>query len=272
MHRFTLLLLASLSFTPSGARDFLIESGDVAGLIAAIEAANTTPESDRVFLPAQSEYRFRTPAPGAATALPLIEGRLQIIGNGAVLRRYSAEAFAHLAVGPDGDLAMVDVVLADGGNGAIHNAGRLLAWGVTIEDSSARGGASALLNTGTARLLDCDVRFNSLAAADPTGGAIVNRGTLEIDDSRLVGNTAFGGTAPTEFGAALSNFGQATVSHSVISANGADAAFGRSGAIANFGEATLRLRDSVIEGNEPAALATVRLPGAIELSGTRIER
>ena len=101
---------------------------------------------------------------------------------------------------------------------------------------------------------------------------MVNRGTLEIDDSRLVGNTAFGGTQPAEFGAALSNFGDATVSHSVIAANGTEAAFGRSGAIANFDSATLRLRDSVIEGNEPGALATVRVPGEIELSGTRIGR
>ena len=267
----TLFGLAAASSV--AARDYLIEDGDVAGLIAAVHTAGESPEPDRIFLPSGGTFTFDRPwVEGGNTALPPVRGDVDVIGNGAVLRRYSADNFAHLAVAADGRLRIVDVTLSDGGEGAIENAGDLFAWGVTVEDSSGQFEASALLNLGSARLLDCDIRFNTFAGAGDSGGAVVNHGVLEIATSRLYGNTAFGGGVHPEFGAAVTNFGRATLNDVVVADNGTVAAPGRSGAIANFEPGRLLIRESVIEGNEPSGLAAVRSAGVMELSATRVVR
>lgn len=81
-------------------------------------------------------------------------------------------------------------------------------------------------------------------AVDESGGAIVNAGTLFINDSILSGNFAWIG------GAAANDSGMMVINNSVLSDNNADSEFasGYGGAISNY-QGTLIVENSLIEKN-----------------------
>ena len=264
-----LIVLLVVSGAAQG-RDFLIETGDTSGLVRAVSLANANPGPDRIFLPVDATFVFKRPhRPDAATSLPPITGDLDIIGNQSVLRRYAEERFAHLEVAAGASVRVVDLVFTDGASGAVINRGDLLLWNVVLEDNAGATGGSALTNEGSARLADCEIRFNSFAGGGLHGGAIVNQGTLVIADTHIHDNSAHGGATGAELGAALSNFGHARLTRVTIDNNAATMTDG-AGAIANFSPGELVLEDSVLTDNEPAQLATVRAAGEVRLAGTRI--
>ena len=270
---FRLMAVALLAFGSAQSRDYLIAAGDVAGLVNAIELANAEPGPDRIFLAPHASYVFKAPAPGHPhLALPRISDDLDLVGNRAILRRYAERPFSHLEVAPGARLRLVDITLADGGDGSLRNYGDLLLWGAILEDNSGGSTHAALANYGSARVLASHIRFNSFSSTGRFGGAVLNFGTLEMTDSALYGNTAFGGPGRAELGAALANFGPCELRCVAISANRTGYGEAGSGAVANFFPGRLRMIDSVIEANTPVAIADVAAHGIRESNGTRFVR
>jgi hypothetical protein len=115
--------------------------------------------------------------------------------------------------------------------------------GVTVTGGSAgqNQDAGAILNSGTVTIDNSSISGNSALV----GGAIENDGTLTIDDSTISDNTSneAGGAIANDVGATL------TISDSTVSGN---AAGGFGGGISNGG--TLTIDDSTIAGNKAAYL------------------
>ncbi|MDX1570653.1 MAG: hypothetical protein R3200_09225 [Xanthomonadales bacterium] len=270
---FRFMAIAVLAVGSAQARDYLIEAGDVAGLVAAVELANEAPGPDRIFLSPRATYVFESPAPGHPhLALPPIRDDLDLVGNRATLRRYSDHPFSHIEVSRSARLRLVAVTLADGADGSLRNFGELLLWHAIVEDNAGGGTHAALVNFGTARVLDSRIRFNSFSSTGRFGGAVVNFGSLEMVDSAMYGNSAYGSVGTIEMGAALSNFGTCELRGVTINAHQTSQGQVGAGAIANFFPGRLQMTDSVVEANLPAAIAEVPGDGIGESTGTRFAR
>jgi hypothetical protein len=113
------LLFSSLGRAPSShAAQFACAAGDVACLVAGIEAANAgTVETLSL---AAGTYRFTAPAPDTdgTTALPLLTGRLTLWGRGVdqtiLLREPAAPPFRLMVVEPGGELTLHGLTLQGG--------------------------------------------------------------------------------------------------------------------------------------------------------------
>lgn len=102
------------------------------------------------------------------------------------------------------------------------------------------GSGGAILNWGTLKVNNCTLSGNSAKGSGNGGGAIENQGTLTVTGSTLSGNSETGGG----LGGAIENAGGAlVVSGSTLSGN---TAFG-GGAILN--EGTLSISASTLSGN-----------------------
>jgi hypothetical protein len=158
-----------------------IPNGDVPGLIAAINTANTNPGVDTINLAPGGTYTLTAvdngaPGPGinaGANGLPAITSQIAINGNGATIQRSSAASI------PDFRIFR------------IGSAGDLTIDGVTIRGGRGFNGGGVLNDIGaTLRIVNSTVTDNGGAE----GGGIFNfRGTLTIVNSTISYNTGFGG-------------------------------------------------------------------------------
>jgi hypothetical protein len=154
-------------------------SCDAPSLIAAIEAANSTPEADELQLTKGCTYTLtaRNNSYFGFNGLPTITSPVTIIGNGSTIQRDpNAPSFRIVTVDTTGSLRLVGVTLtnglAKGGNGGTDRG--------NSDDGGGGGGGAGL------------------------GGAIYNRGALTVSVSSLVNNTAQGGDG----GASSNNTGE----------------------------------------------------------------
>jgi predicted outer membrane repeat protein len=119
--------------------------------------------------------------------------------------------------------------------GGILNAGTLTVRACTLTGNTTRVQGGAISSTGTLTVEGCTLRGNATAPAAnfDYGGAIHNSGTLVIRNSVLTGNSAF-------WGSAILNSGSAVLVNTTLSANqGYSGPFRPSGALQNYGTATL---------------------------------
>ena len=182
-------------------------TSDVACLIAAITAANRTPEPDTIRLAAGTYLLTAVDnITDGPNGLPSVTGPLTLQGVGAdqslIARAPSAPAFRLLHVAPAGvitiqDLTMMGGQASTGGvgrfGGGLWNAGILVLTGSRLEENGADGGG-ALANHGGQVTIERSVLSRN-AAGHPGGGVYTEGGHVTIRQSTLAENGADGGGA-----------------------------------------------------------------------------
>jgi hypothetical protein len=244
-----LVSLSSLS-TPSYAAVFNITSGDVAGLINAINGANANGEENTINL-APGTYELtsadnQVAAPGDANGLPVITGVITIRGSGAdtteIGRKPTSTLFRIFDIASGGVLnlsllSLVGGMLETADGAAIRNQGTLnidqsiIANNFTLRSQSGGG----IQNSGTATVTKTTLRGNIAGF----GAAISNDGTFLLSDSTVSDNHALG------FGGGMDTDGAMLVFNTTVANN-----IGRFGSSAIRAAGTLRLLNSTIVGNE----------------------
>jgi hypothetical protein len=185
--------------------------GGASGLIAAINAANSTPAADTITLAPGCVYALtgvdNTGANGP-NGLPVVSTPITISATGATITRSSSVAFRIGEVSATGELALNHLTLTgghaqDGSNGAVSGGSD----GDCVPSDAADGGVGS------------------------SGGGIFNAGTLTVTNSSVTGNSAGSG-------------GDGAASDDCIGSNGGSGgdagdggAGGIGGAIANAGTA-----------------------------------
>nr|WP_263013019.1 tandem-95 repeat protein [Ancylothrix sp. D3o] len=204
---------------------FNIADGDVAGLIAAIAAANTNNQADTINLAQGGTYTLAA-ANNGVNGLPVISldsfnltNTLTINGNGATIQRSTAAGtpnfrfFQNNAV-----LSLAGLTLRNGNpanaGGAILNNG----FALTITNSSlisntgTTGGAVSITSGVVVEIINSTFSGNSATTA--SGGAInVGNGTVNLTNTTITQNTAATG------GGINRAAGSVSVQNSIIAGN-----------------------------------------------------
>ncbi|MBY0280212.1 right-handed parallel beta-helix repeat-containing protein, partial [Candidatus Binatia bacterium] len=219
-HLVLLLSCALASALPTAARaaTFDVASGDVAGLIAAIDAANANGEADTIHL-AAGTYSL-TSGPYGGAGLPAITTEIALVGA---------------------DAATTVIERAPSGPGGPQF--RLLTTsspaGVRIANLTLHRGTTAVANTGKLKIEDCILSAN--------GSGVMPGGELEVEGTTITGSTSL--AYP---GAAIVG-GLVTVRSSQIVGNAG---------IAVQNVATLRLLDSLVQGNQYGIVVATGYPSS----------
>ena len=237
----TLLMLT----TPRArAATYNIPAGDVAQLLVAIDAANATPQYDKIVLAANSTYWIWAAFGGDSTGLPVISSYIEITapdGETASIRRDgAAPSFRLFQVHECGILRLDGITVAGGragSAGAIKNFGTLIVERCTIADNSAPN-TGAIRNDGDLSMVDSTIIGNS--STDSDTGALLNVGNAVLDRCTFADNWANRGAG------AIGNAGYLRAVNSTFSGNVADVG---GGAIVNNGGADLWLESVTVTNN-----------------------
>ena len=283
---------------PAYSAVFNISSGDVTGLIAAINAANANGEENTINL-ARGTYTLTAVdnirGPGLNNGLPVISGTTTITGESAdttiIARDGAAPRFRIIEVAGSGRLTMDGIAIRGGSNtagacagGGINNNGTVTIHRSIIEGNSCSVGGG-INNGGILALSQTHVRQNDALE----GGGIRNMGTATIIDSSIVQNRgdSGGGFKNGQQGCSpLLCSGTATIRNSTISDNHVIGFFGgvwndqgvmtitnstiannsdQFGGVTVFnGNGTLSITNSTISGNR------FNLPGGTTVLGAGI--
>ena len=246
-----------------------------ASLVSALSAANST--NGTVTLSSGCVYTLTAAnnTTDGGTGLPVITGRVTVLGSGATITRSTAPgtaAFRIFDVSPGGTLTLSSLTLSNGladngvqGGGGIYSHGTLSVAGSTFTGNSspATTGTSggAIDSSGTLSVTTSTFTGNSAQE----GGGVFNQKTATISGSTFSGNraTIYGGgallnAACTETvmadtftgnsgpgGGAIDNDTSLTIGDSTFVNNTAGGNGG--GAVQNFGTTTIK--QSTLSGN-----------------------
>jgi hypothetical protein len=168
-----LLLFAFVLPHPLHAAEFFCSSGDASCLIAAVNSANDTPEEDTITL-GPGIYTLTTVDndTDGANGLPSIRSTVTLRGAGAdrtVVERDGAAPFFRLVhIGATGRLILDEITL----RGGVAFSDRLPG------DVNTSGGA--IVNRGTLSIMNSVLMGNSVQGLFGSGGAIISVGTLSL--------------------------------------------------------------------------------------------
>ncbi|HMQ05498.1 MAG TPA: choice-of-anchor Q domain-containing protein [Pyrinomonadaceae bacterium] len=217
-----------------------VQDGDVAGLIAAVNAANSSPGPDVINLVSGSTYTLNAPAGTdgfrGAFGLPSITSQIIVNGNGAVIERSTTEGTPDFRVIDifSGDLTLNQVTVR-GGKASVQ-AGGLQGYG---------GG---ILNNNNSRLVLMSSTVTDNTASD--GGGVTNRcSDLKVENSTISHNTS---TSGGRGGGGVLNFGGAscmnktTISSSTLYENRSNFPRGHSIADVFSPQPAITLKNSIV--------------------------
>ena len=254
-----ILLIIAGTFTarPAYAAAFTVACNDIAGLIAAINTANSNGEADTITLADNCTYALATAdntanGPSGLPAIAVDSGNLLTInGNGATLTRGTETNFRFFYVLSGANLTLQNLSLTAGNpganpGGAIFNQGTLSLVQVTIRGNTATQGGGIKNDTGATLTIDRSTINDNLAVLVPgKGGAIYSDGTMTLVNSTISSNTAQDDGAGMEVGATSNT----TIINSTIAFNITQGSPGEGGAIFNFGGAPVTVRNSILANN-----------------------
>lgn len=240
-----------LASAPAHALVYTVAGGDTEGLIAAIEAANATPEADLITLE-RGVFLATNPYQDGSSAFPDIRSPIRIQGNLGEIRRYASVDFRLFNVTPDGTLQLDHLTLADATLGVIRNSGTLRLRSVNMVDNDVRRASSVLENLGVATLVDCQISFNTVANANRDAGIVTNYGTLSIYSSTIQRNAMSRRIEDTALAYAVLNYGEAQLIDVRVLENDGDFERGAlQAAVINLGKGTTRAERLVDSDNAP---------------------
>jgi hypothetical protein len=191
---------------PAYSAVFNISSGDVAGLIAAINTANANGEENTIILEAGT-YTLTAVhnRDGLANRLPVITSAVTFHGMGAELttlaRDPAAPRFRILSVAAGGTLILNGLTIRSGNelSGAgVRNAGTVIMTNSTVAGNS----DEAILSFG-------DMTIKSSTIAENSGVGITNGGVMTVTNSTIANNV----------GGGIGNDNRLTIANSTIVAN-----------------------------------------------------
>jgi hypothetical protein len=161
-----------LSSVPAYSAVFNIASGDVTGLIAAINAANSNGEENTINLE-PGTYTLTaidngTIANFSSTGLPIITSAMTITGAGMATTIIERDANA-----PSFRILRVEA------------AGTLTLQGLTLSGGNSLSSGGGISNVGTLTLIDCTLTGNRASGTSASGGGISNGGTLTLIGRKL---------------------------------------------------------------------------------------
>lgn len=186
--RISAILLLSLGFFQQAvATEVRLGNRDTPGLIQAIERANG--HNERVVIHLSEGGLYTLGEPQSGQALPTISGKLQILGNGAEIRRYAAGPVTLFEVEASGSLSLHDLTLAEGSHGALRNHGKLRLERVSVVDSTAAEAQAVVVNFGRFEASESEFGFNQVMGGGRDVAVILNHGDMLLQDVRIGGNT-----------------------------------------------------------------------------------
>jgi hypothetical protein len=263
---FTFFCVTFLYAGVTQAATYNVGNGDVAGLIAAITAANSSPAPNTINLASAGTYTL-TAVDNGVNGLPAITNSMTINGNGATIQRSSAAGTPDfrffLVLTTTGTVTFSGLTLSNGTGtgpasdnvlgGAIsnRNSGTVNVISCVIFGNSANYGGGLENVDGTLNVINSTISGNSIRPSTDdlcgtcggTGGGIHNgQGTVNITNSTISGNSARGG------GGMISFNGTVNVTNSTISGNTATDV---GGGINHFG-GIMNVTNSTISGNAAA--------------------
>jgi CSLREA domain-containing protein len=244
-------LVASIIFyvaQSAQAATFAIPCNDTAGLIAAINTANSNGEADTIALAANCTYTLTAVdnTNDGANGLPSISSDITIVGNGTIIERSgAAPAFRLLHIAASGALTLDGVTLRGGQTDV-----------VSFPSAS---GAAIFNNRGGLTIRNSHITLNTSIGS---GAGIYNySGTLLLTRSTISQNTAGGD------GGGLQNDGGpapavATIENSTIAANVAGGGGGAIMTAFNGSTTTLNLYNSALVNNTGSSGTGMYILGA----------
>lgn len=178
--------------------EFTIANGDINGLIAAIEYANTSSLFTTINLATDGTYTFSSMYE-VSRALPMISGNIRLVGNGSTLQLSSNNGTPKMQITTvlaNGKLRVEDVIFrnmnADGYYGGVlrNNGGtieviRSQFWG----NRSNAGGAIFNSDAGSKLVIE-DSEFVNNTSTERAGAIWILDGTATITNSQFVINQA----------------------------------------------------------------------------------
>jgi uncharacterized repeat protein (TIGR01451 family) len=219
-----MVAIAGVVAMPTAAHADTLVGCDTAGLVAAINAANTA-GGGTLDLTAGCTYKL------TAGALPSVTTPITIHGHGATIERVAtAPQFRLIAVDSYGGSLTADALTLTGGN-----------------DPANDGGGGGIYDyLGTVNLTNSTVSGN-IASGNGFGGGIANvAGTVTLTNSTISGNTSGEVVAGGGVGGGIANDGALTVTNSAISAN---TAYVYGGGIYSAKYTFLTVTNSTMSGN-----------------------
>ena len=199
-----------------------------AELVSAIATANSTSGGGTVTLASNCTYTLTgaNNSTDGGTGLPVITGKVSVIGNGATITRSTSSGtptFRFFDVAKSGTLTISNLALSNGalasndshGGGAIDNHGTLSVSALTFSNNSSPSpsgtSGGAIQNDGRATV-DTSTFIGNLAME---GGAFFNQNTMTVSNSTFLNGkaTIYGG------GAFVNAYGTTTVTGSTFVGN-----------------------------------------------------
>lgn len=257
--RLGLFALGLCTTVPAQALVFTVGEGDTAALVAAIEAANATPEPDLIELDRGLFLLEQAWSAESRSGLPPITAPLRIRGRNTEIRRYSSDSFRLVEVAPGGHLILERVTLAEGDLGALRNAGTTELRHVQIVDNDVKSGFSVLENSGTLTVAHGQISFNTVANANRDTGVIVNYGLVWLHDTTVQRNALTRRYDSVALATAVLNYGEAVLKNVRIFENDGGYSDGwAQGTIINLGKGVLHAEGLSERGNEPRTAQLMR--------------
>src|ERR1041385_8419406 len=245
--------------------NFNIANGDVPGLIAAINAANSNNADDTINLAAGGTYTLLVVdnSTNGDNGLPAIGAdnghKLTIKGNGATIQRSTAGGtpdfrIFYIASGARVTISVLTVTNgnvtggsfpADSGGGIFNDHASLTMSNCKVSGNSADGNGGGIYNNGASGSATLTLTNSTLSgnSAGSSGGGILNDGrsgsaAVTLTNSTLSGNSvaSFGGGI---FSSTDSGSATVTITNSTLSGNSAIGGGGINNSSAFSGSATL---------------------------------
>ncbi|WP_416976873.1 right-handed parallel beta-helix repeat-containing protein [Streptomyces sp. T028] len=232
----------------------VVPCGDVTGLIARITAANAVGGGSILLAPGCT-YALNAPTgtdTNGANGLPVISGRVTLIGRGATISRTGTAAFRVAEVAAQGSLTLNGITVSGGSategsgtaGGGILTAGTLVLVNsrITHNTASGAGGGIAVASGATATL-------SASTVSDNSGG---DGGGVHVGDSARL--TMAGGAVKRNkavfTGGGLNTFGTAVLNGTAVTSNSTQN-FEGGGVFTAFG--TLTVNGGRVTENEAAS-------------------
>ena len=208
-----------------------IAAGDVNGLIAAIEAANASPEPDTLLL-TTSTYTLtaiHSTTDEGFVGFPPITSEIAIQGNGSTITRDSSDKFRLIEIMPSGALTLEDVTLSNGeadgdglDGGAVYNEGDFIIKRSIVSGNIGRLGGGISNFGGEVWISETRIENNTglLRGGGVYNGNATPLSKMYITRSLITQNTAGGENGPyDELGGGIFSSNYLEITDSTVTNN-----------------------------------------------------
>lgn len=216
----SVLILASLASTQTSAETTQsIADGRPDHLIEALASMTSGEQELRL---AEGGVYVLNRAHSRGLALPPIVGDVTIDGRGAELRAYFDGSTSLIRVAPNGRLKLRNLTLAGANHTVLVNLGVVELDNVRFEDNYATDAPAVIENQGRISARKTQITFNT-GYGKRALAAIANYGGLELVESTLSGNDAFGNQWSGRQAAIVDNHGELVLTRVRVHTNGIEA-------------------------------------------------